>query len=151
MANPLDARALELLRHSTGDSVAVFRSNQLEAVQHVIEQRGPLLVVQRTGWGKSNVYFIAAKLLREQRRGPTLIISPLLALMRNQIAAAARMGVRAVRITSEDKNREDWNRIRNELLADRVDVLLISPERLGNDEFLQTMLLPVAARLVCSS
>ncbi|HEY2081704.1 MAG TPA: RecQ family ATP-dependent DNA helicase [Verrucomicrobiae bacterium] len=147
MANPLNDRALELLRHSTGDPVAVFRSDQLEAVQHVIERRGPLLVVQRTGWGKSNVYFIAAKLLREQRLGPTLIISPLLALMRNQIAAAARMGVRAIRITSEDKNREDWNRIRNELLADRVDVLLISPERLGNDEFLQTMLLPVAARL----
>ena len=103
--------------------------------------------MQRTGWGKSNVYFIAAKLLREQHAGPTLIISPLLALMRNQIAAAERAGVRAVRVTSEEMNREDWGRIRDELIAGRVDALLISPERLGNAEFVQTMLQPVASRI----
>ena len=85
--------------------------------------------------------------LREQQAGPTLIISPLLALMRNQITAAERAGIRAVRVTSEEKNRNDWGRIRDELLADRVDVLLISPERLGNEEFVQTMLQPVAARI----
>lgn len=147
MEKALQERATALLRQSVGNSQANFRPGQLEAIAHLLERRGPLLVVQRTGWGKSNVYFIAAKLLREQNAGPTLIISPLLALMRNQIAAAERAGVRAVRITSEEKNREDWARIRDELLADRVDVLLISPERLGNEEFVQTMLQPVAARI----
>jgi ATP-dependent DNA helicase RecQ len=147
MGTPLQNRATELLRQSVGNPQATFRSGQLEAIEHLLERRGPLLVVQRTGWGKSNVYFIAAKLLREQQAGPTLIISPLLALMRNQIAAAERAGVQAVRVTSEEKNREDWARIRDELLADRVDVLLVSPERLGNEEFVQTMLQPVAARI----
>jgi ATP-dependent DNA helicase RecQ len=147
METPIHVRATELLRQSVGDPQAKFRPGQLEAIEHLLERRGPLLVVQRTGWGKSNVYFIAAKLLREQQAGPTLIISPLLALMRNQIAAAERAGVRAVRVTSEEKNRDDWMRIRDELLADRVDVLLISPERLGNEEFVETMLQPVAARI----
>ena len=130
MEQVLQEQATALLRQSVGDPQANFRSGQLEAIGHLIERRGPLLVVQRTGWGKSNVYFIAAKLLREQNAGPTLIISPLLALMRNQIAAAERAGIRAVRVTSEEKNREDWSRIRDDLFADRVDVLLISPERL---------------------
>ena len=147
MEKSFQDRATALLRQSTGDEQATFRAGQLEAIEHLIERRGPLLVVQRTGWGKSNVYFIAAKLLREQHAGPTLIISPLLALMRNQITAAERAGVRAVRVTSEEKNRDDWGHIRDELLADRVDVLLISPERLGNEEFVQTMLQPVAARI----
>lgn len=147
MEMTLQERATALLRQSVGNPQANFRSGQIEAIEHLLERRGPLLVVQRTGWGKSNVYFIAAKLLREQQAGPTLIISPLLALMRNQIAAAERAGVRAVRITSEEKNREDWAHIREELLADRVDVLLVAPERLGNDEFVKTMLQPVAARI----
>jgi ATP-dependent DNA helicase RecQ len=147
METRLEHCALALLRQSVGHAQAVFRSGQFEAIAHLIERRGPLLVVQRTGWGKSNVYFIAAKLLREQNAGPTIIISPLLALMRNQIAAAERMGVRAARITSEEKNRAERARIRDELLADRVDVLLISPERLGNEEFVRTMLQPVAARI----
>src|ERR1035438_7968891 len=147
MEKLLQERAIALLRQSVGHAQAVFRSGQFEAIEHLIERRGTLLVVQRTGWGKSNVYFIAAKLLREQQAGPTLIISPLRALMRNQIAAAERAGVRAVRVTSEEKNRDDWGRIRDALLADRVDALLISPERLGNEEFVQTMLQPVAARV----
>ncbi|HEX7577774.1 MAG TPA: RecQ family ATP-dependent DNA helicase [Verrucomicrobiae bacterium] len=147
MEKPIQERATALLRQSVGNPLANFRSGQLEAISHLLERRGPLLVVQRTGWGKSNVYFIAAKLLREQQAGPTLIISPLLALMRNQIAAAERAGVRAVRVTSEEKNRDDWGRIRDELLADRIDVLLISPERLGNEEFVQTMLQPVTTRI----
>ena len=133
MEKLLQERAIALLRQSVGNPLANFRSGQLEAISHLLERRGPLLVMQRTGWGKSNVYFIAAKLLREQHAGPTLIISPLLALMRNQIAAAERAGIRAVRVTSEEKNRDDWGRIRDEVLADRVDVLLISPERLGNE------------------
>jgi ATP-dependent DNA helicase RecQ len=147
MEKTLQDRALALLRQSAGDPKANFRSGQLEAIEHLLERRGPLLVVQRTGWGKSNVYFTTAKLLREQNAGPTLIISPLLALMRNQIAAAERMGVRAKRVTSEEKNRAEWARIRDELLTDQIDALLISPERLGNEEFVETMLQPIAARI----
>lgn len=103
MEKLLQERAIALLRQSVGNPQANFRSGQLEAIDHLLERRGPLLVVQRTGWGKSNVYFIAAKLLRELNAGPTLIISPLLALMRNQIAAAERAGIRAVRVTSEER------------------------------------------------
>lgn len=93
-------RALELLRIGSGQTKARFREGQEEAICHIAEGRGRLLVVQKTGWGKSFVYFIATKLLREQGSGPDLLISPLLALMRNQIAAAERMGVRAVTINS---------------------------------------------------
>ena len=103
-------RALELLRLGTQDASAVFREGQEEAIRHVVEGRGRLLVVQRTGWGKSSVYFIATRLLREQGLGPSLLISPLLSLMRNQIVAAERMGVRARTIHSE--NREEWERRR---------------------------------------
>ena len=87
------ARALQLLRLGSGLGNATFRDGQEEAIRHIVEGRGRLLVVQRTGWGKSFVYFIAAKLLREQGYGPALLISPLLALMRNQLLAAERMGV----------------------------------------------------------
>ena len=91
-------RALELLRLGSGIRTATFRDGQQEAIRHIVEGRGRLLVVQKTGWGKSFVYFIATKLLRESGTGPALLISPLLALMRNQIAAAARMGVRALTV-----------------------------------------------------
>src|SRR2546426_702805 len=85
-------RAIELLQLGSGIPNADFRAGQEEAIRHVVEGRGRLLVVQKTGWGKSFVYFIATKLLREAGAGPALLISPLLALMRNQIAAAERMG-----------------------------------------------------------
>ena len=81
-------RALALLRHGVGKSHAQFHEHQWEAISTLVESRGRLLVVQRTGWGKSAVYFIAARMMRDQGYGPTVIISPLLALMRNQIAAA---------------------------------------------------------------
>ncbi len=97
-------RALELLRIGTSLPGAGFRPGQEEAIRHVVRGDGRLLVVQKTGWGKSFVYFIATKLLREMGAGPTLLISPLLALMRNQIAAAKRMGVRAEWITSANMN-----------------------------------------------
>jgi ATP-dependent DNA helicase RecQ len=147
MDDDLRNKAAALLCESLGDPDVRFRTGQLEAIEHLLDQRGPLLIVRRTGWGKSNVYFIATKLLRDQNAGPTLIISPLLALMRNQIAAARRMGVRAERITSEEKNRHEWESIREELLADNLDALLIAPERLGNEEFVQTVLLPIASRI----
>ncbi len=138
-------RALELLRLGTQNSAATFREGQEEAIRHVVDGRGRLLVVQATGWGKSSVYFIATQLLREEGAGPVLLISPLLALMRNQIAAAERMGVRAFTINSE--NKDDWNAVETALKRNAVDILLISPERLANQAFLAEVLGPVAGRI----
>ena len=138
-------RALELLRLSTRQPDAEFREGQEAAIRHIVEGRGRLLLVQKTGWGKSFVYFIATKLLREAEAGPALLISPLLALMRNQVAAAERMGVRACRITSD--NQEDWPVAEERLRRDEVDVLLISPERLGNEHFRTEVLADVSARI----
>jgi len=103
-----------------------------------------VLVVQRTGWGKSAVYFVATALLREQGAGPTVIVSPLLALMRDQIEAARRAGIRAVTINSA--NAEEWGAVRADLAADAVDVLLVSPERLNNPRFREEQLPELAAR-----
>ncbi|MBP7867337.1 MAG: RecQ family ATP-dependent DNA helicase [Acidobacteria bacterium] len=139
------ARALELLRLGTGLPDARFREGQEEAIRHVTEGRGRLLVVQRTGWGKSFVYFIATKLLREAGQGPTLLVSPLLALMRNQIAAAVRMGVRALTIHSE--NPEEWASVESAIRHDEADILLISPERLANPRFCGEVLSFVAGRI----
>jgi ATP-dependent DNA helicase RecQ len=138
-------RALELLRLGTEQRDASFRTGQEEAVRHVVNGEGPLLLVQKTGWGKSNVYFIAAKLLREAGQGPTLLISPLLALMRSQIEAAERMGVRAVTINSDNTN--EWNAIESRIRDDLIDVLLISPERLANQSFFQDVLAPMSDRI----
>src|SRR5688572_775386 len=138
-------RALELLRLATRDRSAQFREGQIEPIQHVIEARGRLLVVQKTGWGKSSVYFIAAKLLREAKLGPALLISPLLALMRNQIEAARRMGVRAETMHSD--NAPDWPRVQDAVMNDEVDLLLISPERLANQLFVSSVLAQIAGRL----
>jgi ATP-dependent DNA helicase RecQ len=141
--NPM--RALELLRIGTKNPVAAFHDGQENAIQHIADGRGRLLVVQRTGWGKSFVYFIAAKLLREQGMGPAILISPLLALMRNQIAAAERMGIRAKTINSE--NQEEWHEVEAALARNEVDILLISPERLANERFGAEVLGPVAGRI----
>ena len=138
-------RALELLRAGTNQPDAVFRDGQDTAIQHIVEGRGRLLLVQKTGWGKSFVYFIATKLLRGAGEGPALLISPLLSLMRNQIAAAERMGVGASRITSD--NREDWEAVEEQLERDEVDILLIAPERLANQRFLEEVLASVADRI----
>jgi ATP-dependent DNA helicase RecQ len=146
-ALPLRERALELLRESTGDAMAVFRAGQFEAIEHIVARRGPLLVVQRTGWGKSNVYFIATKLLRMDGAGPALLVSPLLSLMRNQIEAAVRLGIRAERITSEKQNVEEWRAISERFTSGEVDILLISPERLANEQFLSNTLYPIANRI----
>jgi ATP-dependent DNA helicase RecQ len=137
--------AEDLLRKAVGDRNAVFRPGQWEAIDAVANRRRRLLVVQRTGWGKSSVYFIATRILRDRGAGPTVIISPLLALMRNQIAAAERLGIRAATVNST--NPDDWDAIREAILAGRVDTVLISPERLSNDEFLEGTLVPVAARV----
>ena len=137
--------ALDLLRLGTAQRDAEFREGQEDAIRHIVEGRGRLLVVQRTGWGKSFVYFIATKLLREAGTGPALLISPLLSLMRNQIAAAERMGVRAIRITSD--NLEHWEAAEECLRRDEADILLISPERLGNEHFRTEVLAEIAERI----
>ncbi len=127
----------DLLRQMLGAD-AQFRDGQWEAVERVANQRRRALVVQRTGWGKSVVYFLATKILRDAGAGPTLLISPLLALMRNQTAMAERLGIRAVTIHSQ--NPDDWPAVEAALRENRCDVLLISPERLANQEFLQRLL-----------
>jgi ATP-dependent DNA helicase RecQ len=137
-AEAIPAAALERLRILTDDPDAKLRPDQLEAIRDVVVDRARVLCVQRTGWGKSAVYFIATALLREAGAGPTLIVSPLLALMRNQIAAAERLGLRAHTINST--NRDDWDLVRDRLDAGTVDLLLISPERLNNPRFREDML-----------
>ena len=128
----LDA-ATRLLVELTGREDARLRDGQAEAIEALVADRRRALVVQRTGWGKSAVYFIAAKLMRQAGRGPSLIISPLLALMRDQVAAAARAGV--VARTLNSANMTEWDEVREDLAAGRVDVLLVSPERLTNPSF----------------
>jgi ATP-dependent DNA helicase RecQ len=119
-------------------SNADFRAGQWEAIEAVAIHKKRALVVQRTGWGKSLVYFLATKLLREQGAGPTLLISPLLSLMRNQIEMAGRIGIRAHTIHSA--NREEWDTVEAALKQNACDILLISPERLNNERFLQSVL-----------
>jgi ATP-dependent DNA helicase RecQ len=138
-------RALELLRIGSNIPTATFREGQQEAIRHVVEGRGRLLVVQKTGWGKSFVYFIAIKLLRDAGAGPALLISPLLALMRNQIAAATRMGVRAVTINSD--NADAWDAVEQQIQQNAIDILLISPERLANERFRTNVLARIAGRV----
>ena len=142
------SRALELLRIGTGLPDAEFRPHQEEAIRHVVERRGRLLLVQKTGWGKSFVYFIATKLLREIGRGPALLFSPLLSLMRNQIAAAESMGVRAARITSD--NVEQWDEVEEKVRRDEVDILLVAPERLANERFVDRVESRIAHRCTLS-
>jgi ATP-dependent DNA helicase RecQ len=112
---------------------AGFRHGQWEAIAALVEQRQRVLVVQRTGWGKSLVYFMATRLLRAQGAGPTILISPLLSLMRNQITSAAQYGLTAATLNSS--NPDDHRQIGAALLAGKIDLLLISPERLANDRF----------------
>src|SRR6185503_1302318 len=124
---------------------ADFRAGQLDAIEALVNHRRRVLVVQRTGWGKSAVYFIATRLLRDRGQGPTLIVSPLLALMRNQIDAAARLGLRALTLNST--NQSEWARLTNEIREGHADAILVSPERLANEAFLGTVLLPIAHRI----
>jgi ATP-dependent DNA helicase RecQ len=143
LTNNLPGRAQELLRQMLGPQ-AEFRDGQWQAIDAIVTRRGRVLVVQRTGWGKSLVYFLSTKLLREQGAGPTILVSPLLALMRNQIEAASRIGVRAFTINSS--NREEWDAAEAALAADSCDILLISPERLANERFMKSVLPGVSGR-----
>ncbi len=137
--------ALACLQGALGDDSAVFRDGQWEAIDHVVNSRGKLLVVQRTGWGKSAVYFVATRLLRDQGMGPTIVVSPLLALMRNQVDAARRLQLNPVTINST--NQERWDEFIRGILQDEYDVIFISPERLSNEFFAEEVLAPIAGRL----
>ncbi|MEN3299134.1 DEAD/DEAH box helicase [Pseudonocardia sp.] len=128
----LRTRAEEVLATLAGEG-ATLREDQWTAIHALVAEHRRALVVQRTGWGKSAVYFVATALLREQGAGPTVIVSPLLALMRNQIDAATRAGIVAVTVNSA--NLEDWEQTYAEIDAGEVDVLLVSPERLNNPDF----------------
>jgi ATP-dependent DNA helicase RecQ len=142
--------AEEVLRRLAGEH-AVLREDQWRAIEALTVDRRRALCVQRTGWGKSAVYFVATALLRdgataqtgEPPAGPTVIVSPLLALMRNQVEAAARAGIRARTINSA--NLDEWSEIEHEIRAGEVDVLLISPERLNNPDFRDNVLPGLAA------
>jgi ATP-dependent DNA helicase RecQ len=128
----LKARAQSLIEQMAGPA-AVLRDDQLTAISALVRDRRRVLLVQRTGWGKSAVYFAATRLVRDAGGGPTLLVSPLLALMRDQIAAAQRIGVHAAAINSA--NVEEWETVSAAIAADQVDVLLISPERLNAVDF----------------
>ncbi|WP_377269067.1 DEAD/DEAH box helicase [Peterkaempfera sp. SMS 1(5)a] len=135
-------RADEVLGLLAGDR-AQLREDQWRAIEALVVDRRRALVVQRTGWGKSAVYFVATALLRERGAGPTVIVSPLLALMRNQISSAARAGIRARTINSA--NIDEWDAVQAEVAAGEVDVLLVSPERLNNPDFRDQVLPKLAA------
>jgi ATP-dependent DNA helicase RecQ len=130
--------AIDLLRRLTGNKKAEFRDGQLEAITQIVERRGRVLCVQRTGWGKSAVYFVATAMLREQGAGPTILVSPLIALMRNQLEAAEALGIHAASVNSS--NREDWQETFEQIDAGEVDLLLLSPERLANPHFRRNVL-----------
>lgn len=124
---------------------AELRADQLTAIDSLVTHRERVLLVQATGWGKSAVYWIATRLLREAGGGPTLVVSPLLALMRNQVQAAEKAGIRAATINSA--NLDEWRLIEDRIHADDVDVLLISPERLNNPRFRRDVLPALTARV----
>ena len=137
-------RARGYLQASLEKPDADFRDGQWESIERLLNNKR-VLVVQRTGWGKSMVYFLATKLLREQGAGPTLLVSPLLSLMRNQIESAERIGVKATTINST--NDEEWDAVRAGLESNQVDVLIISPERLANEDFRQNVLASMAGNI----
>src|ERR1700709_1770149 len=130
--------AVEILRTLVGRDEADFHNGQFEAIETLVGEHRRALVVQRTGGGKSPVYFVATLWLRRRGAGPTILVSPLLALMRDQISAASRAGVRAFAINST--NPHEWAEVHAALTRDEVDVLLVSPERLNNPSFRENQL-----------
>jgi len=138
-------KLINLLKNFLDNPEAQFRPGQRKIINLLFKEREKILLIQRTGWGKSIVYFLTTKMLRDQKSGPTLLVSPLLALMRNQILAAKNIGLRAATINSS--NTEQWRQVKENVLANRVDILLISPERLANADFKSEILLPISNRV----
>jgi ATP-dependent DNA helicase RecQ len=142
----IEQRALAHLRTMTNNASAQFHDGQLEAITELVENRRQMLVVQKTGWGKSAVYFIATKLLREQGNGPSIIISPLIALMRNQILSAGRLGLSVATVNSSlSKNERSTNE--DLITGGQLDAIIIAPEQLANDYFVQTILSSVLSKI----
>ena len=139
----MDRDQAELHLRALAGQTARLREDQWTAIEALVRDRGRALVVQRTGWGKSAVYFVATALLRAEGAGPTVIVSPLLALMRNQVAAAQRAGIAAVTVNSS--NVEQWQAVYEDVQRGQVDVLLVSPERLNNPGFRDAVLPQLAA------
>ena len=135
--------AERILKRLVGRDDVALREDQWQAIEALVARAQRVLVVQRTGWGKSAVYFVATAILRASGAGPTVIISPLLALMRDQIAAAERAGIRAVTINSA--NVTEWDHIHEQIAQGEVDVLLCSPERLNNPDFRDQVLPKLSA------
>ena len=138
--------ALAYLRKMTGRPLAEFHEDQWESIDELINKQNQLLIVQRTGWGKSAVYFIATKIRRTQGFGPTLIISPLLSLIRNQIDSAAKLGLKVVSYNSSmDQNERQV--AENKILASQVDAVIIAPEQLGPSYFAENILSKISSNI----
>ncbi|MGV2989385.1 RecQ family ATP-dependent DNA helicase [Vibrio sp. E150_011] len=135
----LETQGLALLQQMTGSSAAQFHADQWEAINELVANQNQLLVVQRTGWGKSAVYFIATKLRRMQGHGPSIIISPLLSLIRNQIDSAAKLGLNVVSYNSS-MDQHEKARSERQILSQNVDAIIIAPEQLGDTKFGQEIL-----------
>ena len=140
-----DPIALDLLHQLTGNAADTFRVDQWQVIDAIVNRRDKVLLVQRTGWGKSAVYFVSAKMLRQRGQGLTLIVSPLLGLMRNQVFAGKRMGLRIGALHSG--NNDKFPTFRDLIAKDAVDVLLVSPERFANEQFYRELLPSIANRL----
>jgi len=140
-----EAEAIAHLRALTSDPEARFRPGQIDAIAALVEDRRRVLVVERTGWGKSAVYFIATRMLRDRGSGATFLVSPLIALMANQVEAAGRMGLRAAVVNST--NHEDWDQIRERLEAGEIDLLLVSEQRLNNPKFRREWMPDIGSRI----
>jgi ATP-dependent DNA helicase RecQ len=136
--------ALKLLHRMLGEG-ANFRDGQWEAIRNLVVEHNRVLLVQKTGWGKSMVYFISTRILRDQGAGPTLLISPLLSLMRDQIKMAEKIGIQALTINST--NQDSWHEIEMALLKNQCDLILISPERLNNHHFRNNLLTKISGRI----
>lgn len=110
---------------------ASFRDGQYEAIEAALTKHRTL-VVQRTGWGKSLVYFLSTSWLREHNKGVTLVVSPLLALMQNQIDSAAQLGLSCAQINSrtKDTRKETLRAMQNGAL----DLVFVTPESLFRDD-----------------
>lgn len=134
-----------LLQQFVNKANVSFKDGQWEAIDALVNKRRKVLVVQKTGWGKSVVYFLSSYLLKERYGGITIIISPLLSLIRNQILAARRLNLSCCSINSETTN--DWEQFKREILLEKIDVLFISPERLANQDFPSSILRPISQKI----
>ncbi|ETX09700.1 ATP-dependent DNA helicase RecG [Marinomonas ushuaiensis DSM 15871] len=142
----IEQQALKYLREMTGAQSAMFHDGQLEAIVELVVNNRQMLVVRKTGWGKSAVYFIATKIMRDQGKGSSIIISPLIALMRNQIESASRLGLQVATVNSS-LNQYEREANERKITTGQADAIIIAPEQLANDDFVQNTLSKVLSRI----